>query len=113
MIPRRAPVHPLLLNLRCPWAVESGPAAFEYLNVRQLDALFTKTGADGSAKPLSNKFVFVGYVAIGQGDLGSTVFGPHEPLIYLHSTALNDLMQRSWLRRTSRAADAGLIGLVL
>ena len=113
MIPRRAPIDPVLLNLRCPWAVESGPAAFEYLNLRQLDALFTKTGADGNAKPLRNKIVFVGYVAIGQGDLGSTVFGPHEPLIYLHSTALNDLMQRSWLRRTSRAVDAGLIGLVL
>ena len=48
----------------------------------------------------------MGYVAIGQGDLGSTVFGPHEPLIYLHSTALDDLMQSRWLRRTGRFTDA-------
>ena len=106
MIPRRAPIDPVLLNLRCPWAVESGPAAFEYLNLQQLDALFAKTSADANVKPLTNKIVFVGYVAIGQGDLGSTVFGPHEPLIYLHSTALNDLMQSRWLQRTGRLADA-------
>lgn len=106
MIPRRAPIDPILLNLRCPWAVESGPAAFDYLNLQQLDALFAKTRADPKIKPLTNKIVFVGYVALGQGDLGSTVFGPHEPLIYLHSTALNDLMQSRWLQRTGRLADA-------
>ena len=106
MIPRRAPIDPILLNLRCPWAVESGPAAFDYLNLQQLDALFAKTRADAKVKPLTNKIVFVGYVALGQGDLGSTVFGPHEPLIYLHSTALNDLMQSRWLQRTGRLADA-------
>jgi len=57
-------------------------------------------------KPLNNKILFVGYVAIGQGDLGATVFGPHEPLIYLHSTALDDLMQSRWLKRTGRFVDA-------
>src|SRR6267143_395460 len=106
MIPRRVPVGPVLLNIRCPWAVESGPAAFDYMNLRQLDALFEKASAGTSMKPLANKILFVGYVAIGQGDLGATVFGPHEPLVYLHSTALDDLMQSRWLMRTSRGADA-------
>jgi adenylate cyclase len=105
MIPRRVPVGPVLLNIRCPWAVESGPAAFDYMNLRQLDALFEKAGTAPSMKPLNNKILFVSYVAIGQGDLGATVFGPHEPLIYLHSTALDDLMQSRWLKRTGRFAD--------
>ena len=57
-------------------------------------------------KPLNNKILFVGYVAVGQGDVGPTVLGPHEPLIYLHSTALNDLMQSRWVKRTGRRMDA-------
>src|SRR2546430_9000099 len=106
MISRRVPIGPVLLNIRCPWAVESGPAAFDYMNLRQLDALFEKTGPAPSMKPLNNKILFVSYVAIGQGDLGATVFGPHEPLIYLHSTALDDLMQSRWLKRSGRFVDA-------
>ena len=106
MIPRRVPIGPVLLNIRCPWAVESGPAAFGYMNLRQLDALFEKMGSAGGMKPLSNKILFVGYVAIGEGDVGPTIFGPHEPLIYLHSTALNDLMQSGWVKRSGRLVDA-------
>ena len=106
MVPRRVPIGPVLLNIRCPWSVESGPAAFDYMNLRQLDQLFASAGNGASAKPLTNKTIFVSYVAIGQGDLGATIFGPHEPLVYLHSTALNDFMQSRWLMRTSRMADA-------
>ena len=68
--------------------------------------MFEKSRASSTTKPLYNKVVFVAYVATGQGDLGSTVFGPHEPLIYLHSTAFNDLMQSRWLQRSGRLADA-------
>jgi adenylate cyclase len=106
MIPRRVPTGRVLLNIRCPWAVESGPAAFDYMNLRQLDALFEKIGSAGGMKPLNNKILFVGYVAIGQGDVGPTVFGPYEPLIYLHSTALDDLMQSRWVKRSGRLVDA-------
>lgn len=113
MVPRRAPIVPVLLNFRCPWAVESGPTVFDYMNLRQLDALFKKTGPATNVKPLNNKIVFIGYVATGQGDLGATVFGPNEPRIYLHSTALNDLMQSKWLRRTGRLIDALWIGSAL
>lgn len=106
MIPRRVPTGPVLLNIRCPWAMESGPAAFDYMNLRQLDALSEKIGSTWGMKPLNNKILFVGYVAIGQGDVGPTVFGPHEPLVYLHSTALDDLMQSRWVKRSGRAVDA-------
>jgi len=105
-VPRRAPVRPVLLNIRCPWSVESGPAAFDFFNLRELDELFEKASAGETAKPLASKIVFVGYVATGQGDLGPTVFGAHEPRIYLHSTALDDLMQSRWLARTNRGWDA-------
>jgi class 3 adenylate cyclase/CHASE2 domain-containing sensor protein len=106
MISRRVPVGPVLLNIRCPWAVESGPAAFEYMSLRQLDALFEKTGTAASMRPLNNKVLFVGYVAVGQVDVGPTVFGRHEPLIYLHSIALNDLIQSRWVKRSGRFVDA-------
>jgi adenylate cyclase len=106
LVPRRATLRPVLLNLRCPWVVKGSPAAFDSFRLRDLDALFAETPADAPKKPLRNKIVFVSYVATGQGDLGGTVFGPHEPLIYLHSTALNDLMQSRWLQRTGRTADA-------
>lgn len=104
MVSRRVPVGPVLLNIRCPWSVESGPAAFDYMNLRQLDELYKKSSGN-STRPLANKILFVAYVAIGQGDLGATIFGSHEPLIYLHSTALDDLIQSRWVMRTSRAAD--------
>jgi len=106
MVPRRLPVGPVLLNLRCPWSVESGTAAFDYMNLRQLDEIFKNASTGTSTRPLANKILFVSYVAIGQGDLGATVFGAHEPLVYLHSTALNDLIQSRWLMRTSRVGDA-------
>ena len=106
MVSHRAPKGPILLNVRCPWAVESGPAAFDYLNLRQLDALFQGHAADAGARPLANKILLVSYVATGLGDLGATVFGPNEPLSYVHSTALNDLMQTRWLRRSDRLIDA-------
>jgi adenylate cyclase len=105
LIPRRAPLHPVLINLRCPWTIETGPTAFDYLNLRQLDTLFDKTPPDAPQKPLRNRIIFVSYVATGQGDLGVTAFGSHEPLISLHSNALNDLMQSRWLKRTGRLAD--------
>jgi len=38
--------------------------------------------------------------------VGPTVFGSHEPLIYLHSTAVDDLLQSRWMRRSGRLVDA-------
>src|SRR5205823_11971400 len=55
MVSRSAPVGPVLLNLRCPWSIESGSAAFDYMSLRQLDGLFTASGAGTTAKPLTNK----------------------------------------------------------
>jgi adenylate cyclase len=106
MVPRRVPIGPVLLNIRCAWAAESEPSAFEYMNLRELDELFARAGTGTNAKPLTNKILFVGYIALGQSELGVTVFGPHEPVIYLHSTALNDLMQSRWVKRSGRLVDA-------
>src|SRR5439155_5358299 len=50
----------------------------------------------------------------GLGDMGTTSIAPNQPRVVLHSTALNDLIQRAWLRRTSRAIDgAAILGLLL
>jgi adenylate cyclase len=61
---------------------------------------------EADIRPLNNKVLFVAYVAVGQGDVGPTVFGRHEPLIYLHSTALNGLIQSRWVKRSGRLVDA-------
>lgn len=106
MLPRRAPTDSVLLNFRCPWSVESAPQAFEFMNLRELDVLHEEWRTRSDAKPLNNKLVIVGYVAAGQADLAPTIFGPHEPLAYVHSTALNDLIQSRWIERTGRIADA-------
>jgi class 3 adenylate cyclase/CHASE2 domain-containing sensor protein len=106
MIPRRAPAGPVLLNFRCPWSVESAPQAFKFMNLRELDALYLSRRENLDTKPLDNKVVIVGYVATGQADLAPTIFGPHEPLAYVHSTALNDLMQSRWIQRTGPTIDA-------
>lgn len=106
MLRREMPVGPVLLNLRCPWTVGHDKSAFAFLNLRELDALFQQNSGNRSTKALANSILFVSYVATGQGDLGATAFGSHEPLIYLHSTACNDLMQGSWLRRSGRWFDA-------
>jgi adenylate cyclase len=52
-------------------------------------------------------------VAAGVSDFGSTSFGAHQPLVLLHSTALNDLFQKTGHRRLPRAMDAATLLLVL
>jgi CHASE2 domain-containing sensor protein len=44
--------------------------------------------------------------APGVADVGPTAFGSNEPLVLLHATALNDLIQDSFMRRAPRWGDA-------
>ena len=41
--------------------------------------------------------------------MGTTSIAPNQPRVVLHSSALNDLIQRAWLRRTPRWIDAAAI----
>ena len=96
----RAPVPPVLLNFRGEWR-----DVFRHYTIPQF--LAQRPGS------LANSIVIVSYIATGVGDIGTTPFGPDQPRVLLHSTALNDLIQQSWLRRTPRYADALALALLL
>jgi adenylate cyclase len=110
--PRELRLETVLLNYRSPWT-GTGPAAFRHYNVAQLESLYETSHAT-NAQPLANAIVLVSYYGAGLGDMGTTAIAANQPRVILHSTALNDLMQRAWLRRTPRWIDAlAILGLVL
>jgi adenylate cyclase len=110
--PRELKLEPILLNYRSPW-VGQGPAAFRHYNVAQLDALY-QTSRQNNAQPLANAIVLVSYYGAGLGDMGTTSLAPNQPRVILHSTALNDLIQRNWIRRSPRWVDAlAVLALIL
>ena len=110
--PRELRLENVLLNFRSPWTGK-GPAAFRHYNIAQLDSLY-QTSHASNAQPLANAIVLVSYYGAGLGDMGTTSIAPNQPRVVLHSTALADLIQRTWLRRTSRWMDgAAILGLLL
>jgi class 3 adenylate cyclase/CHASE2 domain-containing sensor protein len=110
--PRELKLDSVLLNYRSPWNGR-GAAAFRHYDVAQLEALLGASRAS-NAQPLSNAIVLVSYYGAGLGDMGTTSIAANQPRVVLHSTALNDLIQRSWLRRTPHWFDAlAIMGLVL
>lgn len=110
--PRELKLDSVLLNYRSPWTGR-GPAAFRHYDVTQLDDLYQKS-RPSNAQPLANAIVLVSYYGAGLGDMGTTSIAPNQPRVVLHSTALNDLIQRAWLHRTPRWADAAaILGLLL
>jgi adenylate cyclase len=109
---RELKLETVLLNYRSPWT-GTGPAAFRHYNVAQLESLY-ETSRATNAQPLANAIVLVSYYGAGLGDMGTTAIAANQPRVVLHSTALNDLIQRAWLRRTPRWIDAlAILGLVL
>ena len=109
--PRELKLDPILLNYRSPWT-GSGPGAFRHYTVAQLDSLH-QTSRASNAQPLTNAIVVVSYYGAGLGDMGTTSLAANQPRVVLHSTALNDLIQRAWLRRSPRWVDALAIPGVL
>src|SRR5256714_3396555 len=109
--PRELKLETVFLNYRTPWTGK-GTAAFRHYNVAQLDGLYQNSRAN-NARPLANAIVLVSYYGAGLGDMGTTSIAPNQPRVVLHSAALNDLMQRAWLRRTPRWLDAiAILGLL-
>ena len=79
----------------------------------QLGELY-ETSRKSNAQPLTNAIVLVSYYGAGLGDVGTTSLAANQPRVLLHSTALNDLMQRNWIRRSPRWVDAlAILSLVL
>jgi adenylate cyclase len=110
--PRDLKLNSVLLNYRSPWS-GSGPAAFRHYNVAQLHDLH-EASRTRNAQPLANAIVLVSYYGAGLGDVGTTSLAANQPRVLLHSTALNDLMQRNWIHRSPRWVDAlAILSLVL
>jgi class 3 adenylate cyclase/CHASE2 domain-containing sensor protein len=108
---RELKVEPGLMNFRSPW-VSSPPPGFRHYTFSQLDELHERSRTSHS-RPLENAILLVSEVAAGVGDVGITPLGANQPRVLLHSTALNDLIQRSWLRPSPRWADALALSLIL
>ena len=68
---------------------------------------------NGGDRPLENAILLVSEVAAGVGDVGITPLGGNQPRVLLHSTALNDLIQRTWFHRSPRWADALVLAFIL
>jgi len=110
--PRELTLAPVLLNFRSPWS-GSGPAAFRHYTVAQLSELY-EASRTSKGQPLANAIVLVSYYGAGLGDVGTTSLAANQPRALLHSTALNDLIQRSWLRRSPAWVDAlAILSLLL
>ena len=110
--PRELKLETVLLNYRSPWS-GNGPAAFRHYNVAQVESL-SLASRGNNAQPFTNAIVLVSYCGAGLGDIGTTSIAANQPRVVLHSTALNDLIQRAWLRRTPRWLDAlAVMGLLL
>jgi CHASE2 domain-containing sensor protein len=99
---RTASIHPVLENFRSSWQGSSG---FRHYSVAQLhqDYVAAQKAVTGNvvrganSKPLADCIVLVSYVGSGIGDLAQTPLGHDQPRVLLHSTALNDLIQNSFL----------------
>lgn len=104
--------NPPLLDFRSGWNA-TGPAAFGHLTLNELNELHLHSVKEGGGQPLAGKIVFVSYVLSGVSDFGATPFGSHEPLVQLHSTALNDLLQNSFHWRVPLWMDLLLLASVL
>jgi class 3 adenylate cyclase/CHASE2 domain-containing sensor protein len=108
---RELNVEPSLTGFRSPW-VSLPPSGFRHYTVSQLDQLHEQSRSNHH-RPLDNAILLVSEVAAGVGDVGITPLGANQPRVLLHSTALNDLIQHTWLRRSSRWADALALSSIL
>ncbi len=119
LIDRRLPQKPVLLNFRSGFA-ERWDRGFKYTGLENLRAQYAKWKSDGAdlnaippGIPGKGSLVFVAANAIAVGDTGPTPFGRSEPLVDLHATALDDLMQGKLLTEAGPAEDAIVTVVVL
>ena len=104
-------VEPGLSNFRGPW-ISPPPTGFRHYTILQLHELHEQN-RDSGGRPLDNAILLISEVAAGVGDVGITPFGANQPRVLLHSTALNDLIQRTWLSRSPRWADGLVLACIL
>ena len=116
MVDRKISADVSLLNFRSAWT-EPWDRGFKFIGASDLRAKHQQwhdAGADPGQLPAGlpsrGDLALIGSVATGSGDAGSTPFGTSEPLIQLHATALNDLLQA---RPLAEIPTAGVVGITL
>lgn len=119
IVERRLPSKSTLLNFRSPFS-EPWDRGFKYLNLRDLRARYEdwKKYKDDPRKapkglPERGDILLVGSVATGTGDAGPTPFGRFEPLMQIHATALDDLLQRKVLNEAAPFWNVLLVAIGL
>jgi adenylate cyclase len=102
----------LLLKLHGPFTRPAGSPPFPVYSF--LDVLLSEDRAQsGQAPPIpasafAGKIVFIGTTAAGLADVHATAFGGSTPGVYLHATLADNTLSREFMRRGSKAGDAGL-----
>jgi class 3 adenylate cyclase/CHASE2 domain-containing sensor protein len=123
IIPREIPIEPVLLNFRTGWNFRTNDAnavksVFIHYRLDQLHREYAQAQEARSTnrpvmKSLDDCVLAVSYIVTGVGDVASTPMGTNQPGVVAHLQALNDLIQNSFLQRTSRFTDAFLLLAVL
>ena len=123
IVPREIQVEPVLLNFRTDWNFQTKDAnaaksVFIHYRLDQLhqewaEAQEARKANRPAMKTLDDCVVAVSYIVTGVGDVGNTPMGTNQPGVVSHLQALNDLIQNSFLQRTSRFTDAFLLLAVL
>jgi len=121
LVGRKLSANSVLLNFRSSYK-EPWSRGFKYIGARDLRSKY-KEWQDAGANPnqlpaglpTRGNLVLIGSVATGGGDTGATPFGTSEPLVQLHATALDDLMQTRPLTEIPLPGNIGftLSGLLL
>jgi CHASE2 domain-containing sensor protein len=110
---REVSAVPAILNFRSAWDA-LGISSFRRYTVAQLRSLFSnrQTG-DPRPSPLANSILIVSLVGPGIGDVVTTPFGSNQPGAIAHSTALNDLLQNTSIRRLPPLLEAATLCFIL
>ena len=123
IVSREMQVEPVLLNFRTGWNFRTDDAnaaksAFIHYRLDHLHGEYAKAQEARSTnrpvmKNLDDRVVAVSYIVPALGDVASTPMGTNQPGVVAHLQALNDLIQNSFLERTSRFTDASLLLAIL
>lgn len=98
----------ILLDERSAWK-DASPRNFVHVSPAQLK----QWDQEGGNPHLEGRVVFIGYVAPGSGDLGTSPLNPRVPKVNVHALALNALLQDAWFRPTTLAMNCLLAGLLI
>jgi class 3 adenylate cyclase/CHASE2 domain-containing sensor protein len=123
IVPREIQVEPVLLNFRTNWNFQAKDAnaaksvfidyRLDQLHKEWAEAQEARKANRPTSKTLDDCVVAVSYIVTGVGDVGNTPMGTNQPGVVSHLQALNDLIQNSFLQRTSRFTDVFLLLTVL